>query len=234
MFALFRQSVRNEHRIADVYGSRDYAAFSTFIHSRGPSALNAFYSIRYSVQVNTGKDRGIRPGLPLSILQLSRCHLVPDVVCGIDGIDHAAIALQLCQIHGQPIDGIFQDVEHCNRHIGSFAFLKFDFNVEIAVLDGIQDIEARGLAVVDLGAETNMAPTTIHRYLSGGRTPDLPNLMRLADFFDVSLDWLLGISGERYNVMPPEIQDVADLYEVASPEDRRVIQAVLNKYRKEK
>ena len=30
-------------------------------------------------------------------------------------------------------------------------------------------IEARGLAVVDLGAETNMAPTTIHRYLSGGR-----------------------------------------------------------------
>ena len=95
-------------------------------------------------------------------------------------------------------------------------------------------IEARGLAVVDLGAETNMAQTTIHRYLSGGRTPDLPNLMRLADFFEVSLDWLLGLSGERYNVMPQEIQDVADLYEVASPEDRRVIQAVLNKYRKEK
>ena len=47
-----------------------------------------------------------------------------------------------------------------------------------------------------------MAPTTIHRYLSGGRTPDLRNLMRLADFFDVSLDWLLGLSGERYNVMP--------------------------------
>ena len=57
--------------------------------------------------------------------------------------------------------------------------------------------------------------------------------MRLADFFDVSLDWLLGLSGERYNVMPQEIQDVADLYEVASPEDRRVIQAVLNKYREE-
>ena len=95
-------------------------------------------------------------------------------------------------------------------------------------------IEARGLAVADLSTETNMASTSIHRYLSGGRTPDLSNLMRLADFFDVSLDWLLGLSGERYNVMPQEIQDVADLYEVASPEDRRVIQAVLNKYRKEK
>lgn len=95
-------------------------------------------------------------------------------------------------------------------------------------------IEARGLTVVDLGAETNMAPTTIHRYLSGRRTPDIQNLMRLTDFFDVSLDWLLGLSGERYNVMPQEIQDVADLYEVASPEDRRVIQAVLKKYRKEK
>lgn len=81
---------------------------------------------------------------------MSRCHLAPDVVCGIDGIDHAAIALQFCQINGQPIDGIFQDVEHCNRHIGSFAFLRFDFNVEIAVLDGIQDTNIeRQLAETD-------------------------------------------------------------------------------------
>ena len=153
---LFYVKSRDEHRIADVYGSRDYAAFSTFIHSLGPSALNAFYSIRYSAQVNTGKDRGIRPGLPLSILQLSRCHLAPDVVCGIDGIDHAAIALQLCQINGQPIDGIFQDVEHCNRHIGSFAFLRFDFNVEIAVLDGIQD------SLHLFGAQDRLIQVSVH------------------------------------------------------------------------
>lgn len=51
-------------------------------------------------------------------------------------------------------------------------------------------IEARGLAVVDLGAEIQTwRPTTIHRYLSGRADARSPNLMRLADFFDVSLDW---------------------------------------------
>lgn len=93
-------------------------------------------------------------------------------------------------------------------------------------------IESRGITYVDLGAETNMAPTTLHRYVSGSRTPDLSNLLRLADYFNVSLDWLLGLSGERYNIMPQELQDVADLYSLATPEDRRVIQAVLGKYRK--
>lgn len=96
-------------------------------------------------------------------------------------------------------------------------------------------IESRGITVKDLAAEANMAPTTIHRYFSANRTPDLPNLMRLADYFNVSLDWLLGFSGDGnppFSSLPPEIQEVADLYEVASPEDRRVIQAVLGKYRK--
>lgn len=95
-------------------------------------------------------------------------------------------------------------------------------------------IESRGITYVDLSAETNMAPTTLHRYVSGSRTPDLSNLVRLADYFNVSLDWLLGLSGERYNIMPQELQDVADLYSLSTPEDRRVIQAVLGKYRKEK
>ena len=95
-------------------------------------------------------------------------------------------------------------------------------------------IESRGLTIVDLGAKTNMAPTTIHRYLSCDRTPDLQNLIRLSDFFNVSLDWLLGLSDERYTAMPKELQEIADMYEIASPEDRRVVQAVLSKYRKEK
>lgn len=95
-------------------------------------------------------------------------------------------------------------------------------------------LESRGLSAKDLASETEMAATTIHRYLSASRTPDLPNLMRLADYFEVSLDWLTGISDARIPTLPPGIRDIADLYEIASPEDRRVIQAVLNKYRKEK
>lgn len=94
-------------------------------------------------------------------------------------------------------------------------------------------IDSRGVTFLELSAATNMAPTTLHRYVSGCRTPELPNLMRLAEYFNVSLDWLLGLSGNRYDVMPHELQEVADLYSIANPDDRRVIQAVLGKYRKE-
>lgn len=105
-------------------------------------------------------------------------------------------------------------------------FTKFKFNLTSLV-------EARGMTIAELGAKTNMAPTTIHRYLSGNRTPDLANVIRLCEFFGVSVDWLLGFSGEQYNTLSRELQDVVDCYEIASPSDRRVIQAVLGKYRKE-
>ena len=95
-------------------------------------------------------------------------------------------------------------------------------------------VESRGITFVELGAATNMASTTLHRYISGDRTPDLPNLMRLAEYFDVSLDWLLGFSDERFECIPAEMRQFMELYNIASPDDRRVIQAVLSKYRKEK
>ena len=94
-------------------------------------------------------------------------------------------------------------------------------------------VEARGITYVDLSIETNMATTTLHRYISGNRTPELPNLIRLAKYFNVSLDWLLGLCGDRYDIMPQELQDIANLYSIATQEDKQVIQTILSKYRKE-
>ena len=95
-------------------------------------------------------------------------------------------------------------------------------------------IEGRSLSIPEISSEMGMARTTIYRYLSCNRTPDLPNLITLAEYFSVSLDWLIGLSDERFNFLHPEIQDIAYLYEAASPEDRRVIQAVVDKYRIDK
>lgn len=80
------------------------------------------------------------------------------------------------------------------------------------------------------GDEVGMTAATLSRYLSGNRTPELQYVVKIAEYFNVSIDWLLGMSGEKFEVLPKEIQDIAQLYTIATPDDRRVVQAVLHKY----
>jgi len=94
-------------------------------------------------------------------------------------------------------------------------------------------IESRGKMIKDVAMDNQMTPATLSRYLSGHRTPDLPYVVRLAEYFNVSVDWILGINGDKFEVLPKEIQEFAQLYSLASMDDRRVVQAVLNKYREE-
>ena len=58
-------------------------------------------------------------------------------------------------------------------------------------------------------------------------------IVRIAEYFNVSLDWLVGINGEKFDVLPADIQDVVYLYSLASEDDRRVIRVLLSKYKKE-
>ena len=91
-------------------------------------------------------------------------------------------------------------------------------------------MSVRGFSVKGFAAEVDITAATLSRYLSGDRTPDLPYVVRLAQYFNVSIDWLLGLNGDKFEVMPKEIQDIAHLYTLATPDDRRVVQAVLHKY----
>ena len=55
---------------------------------------------------------------------------------------------------------------------------------------------ARGLSQKDFAAIVNIAPNTLSQYETGKREPDLKTLSKLADYFGVSVDYLLG-RGER-------------------------------------
>lgn len=55
----------------------------------------------------------------------------------------------------------------------------------------------KGLTQAHLGSFFNLAESTISLYESGKRSPDYDTLKRLASFFNVSLDYLLGISDNR-------------------------------------
>lgn len=97
-----------------------------------------------------------------------------------------------------------------------------------------QLMQTRNLSAKAFGEEINVTPATLSRYLSGNRTPDLPYVVKISQYFSVSIDWMLGLNGDKFDIMPKEVQEVAELYQVAAPQDRRVVQAVLDKYKERK
>ncbi len=92
-------------------------------------------------------------------------------------------------------------------------------------------MSSRGFSNLSFSEEVGIPAPTISRYLTGDRTPDLAYVVKIANYFNVSIDWLLGFNGDKFDVMPQEIQNVAHRYSLASPDDRKVIQAVLQKYK---
>ena len=69
-------------------------------------------------------------------------------------------------------------------------------------------IESRGLYAKDIAAEINVSTPTLSRYLQGVREPELKYVVRLARYFGVSVDWLLGLSNDRYEAVPTEVREL--------------------------
>jgi len=57
--------------------------------------------------------------------------------------------------------------------------------------------EKAGLTQKDLATKLGIARTTYSGYENGAREPDLDTLKRIADFFEVSLDYLLNRDGSN-------------------------------------
>lgn len=94
-------------------------------------------------------------------------------------------------------------------------------------------MESRGLTANSLSEQSNITPATISRYLNCNRHPTLQYVAAFADFFEVSIDWLIGREENRHAPLPKDIQELIDLYNIALPEDRKVIQTILERYKKE-
>lgn len=94
-------------------------------------------------------------------------------------------------------------------------------------------IESHGYTVKTLSEEIGMTQATLSRYTTGGRNPDISYILKIAEFFQVSVDWLLGLNDDRYESLPQDVAELVDLYTLASAADRKVIQVVLEKYKKE-
>ena len=51
--------------------------------------------------------------------------------------------------------------------------------------------KARNITQLKMAMDLNMSQNTISRYENGEREPGLEELVRIADYFDVSVDYLL-------------------------------------------
>ena len=92
-------------------------------------------------------------------------------------------------------------------------------------------LESRGYTCKGLAEGIGSAPATISRYLTGVRNPNGRVLLKIGQFFNVSVDWLVGFSDDKYDFMKADVQEFSRLYSLASDYDKLVCNTVLEKYK---
>lgn len=65
--------------------------------------------------------------------------------------------------------------------------------------------EERRLSQAGLAIHLNISQSTVSAYEVGDRTPDLETLVAIAQFFDVSLDYLAGLSERKYQMTQSDL-----------------------------
>lgn len=98
----------------------------------------------------------------------------------------------------------------------------------------------RGVSQTELGAALGLSKQAISSYETGARKPDFDGLDAMADYLDVSIDYLVGSSlviesyprhGDDHNKSLVRITDaertVLDAYRKADPELRAAVDTIL-------
>ena len=82
-------------------------------------------------------------------------------------------------------------------------------------------IEDKDMTQKELAALLNIAPSTVSSYVQNTREPDFATLKMLAEYFDVSVDYLLDCKARNaltrqeeeilriFRAMPPEQQEIS-------------------------
>ncbi len=91
-------------------------------------------------------------------------------------------------------------------------------------------IDSRGLTQRKVAELIDTTETTISRYVSGDRTPNIETTVELARVIGVSLDTLVGVDTPDQPKQPPDIGILISCYKKASAADQRVLWTLLDRY----
>ncbi len=67
--------------------------------------------------------------------------------------------------------------------------------------------ESKKLSQPRLAIDLNVSQATVSKYELGQADPDIPTIVRLAEYFRVSADYLLEISDSRQNISDSRLSD---------------------------
>lgn len=87
--------------------------------------------------------------------------------------------------------------------------------------------EERRLSQAGLALKLNISQSTVSAYEVGDRTPDLETLVTIAQFFDVSLDYLAGLTDSKRqmtqsDLTPEELVHLCAYRQLTSRQKERV------------
>ena len=87
---------------------------------------------------------------------------------------------------------------HKISHFGIFYIIPIWYNVVKGISMRLKELrKSRKISQVKLAMDLNMNQNTISRYETGEREPGVTELILLADYFDVSIDYLVGRTDRR-------------------------------------
>lgn len=78
----------------------------------------------------------------------------------------------------------------------------------------------KGISLKELGAEIGVAESTMSLYENGKRQPDYETLLKLAEYFGVSVDYLLR-GNDNFERLPEELVILNRNAKKLSPEKRK-------------
>ena len=87
-------------------------------------------------------------------------------------------------------------------------------------------LEEENLSQKQLALDLQIASSTVNGYVKNHREPDFKMLIRLARYFDVSTDYLLGLSSEKKPVstkLRPDETKLLNLYDSLVPKHQELL-----------
>lgn len=85
----------------------------------------------------------------------------------------------------------------------------------------------------------HVSQQSVYKYENGVTSPDFQTLMRMADFFDTSIDYLIGYTDISHKIEPvteyklnPDEEDLIRKYRSLPASSRKVMQMLMDEYLK--
>lgn len=100
--------------------------------------------------------------------------------------------------------------------------------------------QKRGITQEELGKILNVQKATISKYETGRIIPDVPTILKMANFFNVSINYLLGLpenhnSSNKELILSDKEKDIILKYRFLSSTAKATVELILNnQYENEK